>query len=191
MSKLIGKVGKKIYLSDNNYGVYLFKVKDNDIDPKYNNKTMTITGIFYDFVEDLDFSLTGTMTKHNKYGEQFNVESYQKIIPEDKNSIVKFFTSDLFKGIGEAKALKIYEVLGDKAIDKIKEDASCLDGVVGLTSKNKSLISSKLQELNDSSDTILRLTDLGFTVRDATIIYKHYKEKTIDIVNLDIYNIKF
>ena len=189
MSSIVGKVSKKIYLSDNNYGVYLFKVKENDIDDIYNNKTITITGYFYDLSEDLDYSLTGDITKHNKYGEQFSVLSYQKIIPEDKNSIVKFFTSDLFKGIGESKALKIYEELGDKAIDLIKEDNSVLDRISSLTKKNKEIIINKLNELNDSSDTIIRLTELGFSVHDATIIYKYYKEKTIDTINMDIYNI--
>ena len=70
MSKVIGKVSKKIYLSDNNYGVYLFRVKENDIDDNYNNKTITITGYFYDFHEDLEFSLIGEFTKHNKYGSK-------------------------------------------------------------------------------------------------------------------------
>ena len=32
MSKIIGKITKKIYLSDNNYGVYLFKVRETDLD---------------------------------------------------------------------------------------------------------------------------------------------------------------
>ena len=189
MNKVIGRVSKKIYLSDNNYGVYLFRVKENDIDDKYNNKTITITGYFYDFSEDLDFSLIGNMTKHNKYGEQFSVESYQKIIPEDKNSIVNFFTSDLFKGIGEAKAIKIYEELGDNAINLIKKDSSVLDKISSLTKKNKETIISKLLELDDSSDTILRLTELGFNVKEGTYIYKYYKEKTIDVVNNDIYNL--
>ena len=191
MSKIIGKLGKKIYLSDNNYGVYLFKVKENDIDDIYNNKTITITGYFYDLVDDLEYSLEGKISKHNKYGEQFNVESYQKIVPEDKNSIVKFFTSDLFKGIGEAKALKIYEELGDKAIDLIKEDNSVLLKVDSLTEKNRITIINKLNELEDSSDTIIRLTELGFNVKDATIIYKCYKEKTIETINNNIYNIFF
>ena len=189
MSKIVGKVGKKIYLSDNNYGVYLFKVKENDISDVYNNKTITITGYFYDLTEDVECEMLGTISRHNKYGEQFNVESYQKIIPEDKNSIVKFFTSDLFKGIGENKALKIYEELGDKAIDLIREDASVLDKIKSLTIKNKEVIISKLKELNESSDTILSLTDIGFNVKDATLIYKHFKERTIEVVNNDIYNI--
>jgi len=189
MSRVVGKISKKIYLSDNNYGVYLFKVKENDISDTYNNKTITITGYFYDLTEDIECLMIGNMTKHNKYGEQFSVESYQKIIPEDKNSIVKFFTSDLFKGIGENKALKIYEELGDKAIDLIKEDESVLDRVKSLTAKNKETIVSKLKELNESSSTILSLTDIGFNVKDASIVYKHFKEKTIEVVNNDIYNL--
>ena len=35
----------------------------------------------------------------------------EKIIPEEKNSIIEFLTSGLFKGIGEVKAKKIVEVL--------------------------------------------------------------------------------
>ncbi len=189
MSRIVGKLNKKIYLSDNNYGVYLFRVKENDIDSKYDNKIITITGYFYDLIEDMELSLIGKMTSHIKYGEQFLVESYQTVIPEDRNSIVTFFTSDLFKGIGESKALKIYEELGNDAISLIKNDESVLDRVFGLTKKNKEVIISKLRELDKSSDTILRLTELGFQVKDATIIYKHYKEKTIDLVNLDLYNI--
>ena len=189
MYNIIGKITKKIYLSDNNYGVYLFRIKENDIDESYNNKTITITGYFYDVEEELEYKLNGVLTKHNKYGEQFQVESIERIIPEDKNSIVKFFTSDLFKGIGENKALKIYESLGDGAIDLIKEDNSVLDNIKSLTSKNKEVIINKLNELNNGSDTILKLTELGFNVKDSTIIYKYYKSKTINIVNEDIYNI--
>ena len=189
MNKFIGKVSRQIYLSDNNYGVFLFKVKENDLSDKYNNKTITITGYFYDFYPDMEFSLTGDILNHSKYGEQLVVSSYVNIISEDKNSIVEFFTSDLFKGIGETKALKIYDTLGEKAIDLIKNDNSVLDKVASLTKKNKEMIITKLIELSDSSDTILRLTELGFGVKDATNVYKHYKEKTINIVNDDIYNI--
>lgn len=113
MSKLVGKITKTIFKSDNSYYVSLFRVKENDFDDSLNNKTITITGYFYDINDEVELSLIGEWTHHNKYGDQFSVSSYQTIIPDDKNSIVKFFTSDLFKGIGESKALKIYEVLGD------------------------------------------------------------------------------
>ena len=96
MNKFQGSISKIIFKSDNNYMVLLFKVLKNDLDNKYNNKTITITGYFYDISEELNLEVVGEMQKHAKYGEQLNVSSYQRIIPEDKNSIIKFFSSDLF-----------------------------------------------------------------------------------------------
>ena len=191
MNNIRGTITKKIFGSENNYMVLLFKIKENDIDNSYNHKTITVTGYFYDLEENLDYSLTGMITNHKKYGEQFQVTSYQKIIPEDKNSIVSFFSSDLFKGIGETKAIKIYEILGEDAINKIKNDSSSLDQIKNLTEKNKQTIISKLQELNQSTDTIIHLNDLGFNTKDATLIYKTYREKTLDILNDNIYNLYY
>ena len=190
MSRIVGRVTRKIFESDNNYMVLLVKIKETDLDIDV-NKTITVTGYFYDLELDLDYSFVGSMKTHNKYGVQYQVESYQKIIPEDKNSIVTFFTSDLFKGIGEGKALKIYEELGDNAINLIKEDPNCLLKIKNLTEKNRNTIINKLKELDSSSDTIISLTDIGFSVKDATYIYKKYKEKTIEVVNNNIYDICF
>ena len=190
MSRVVGKVTRKIFESDNNYMVLLLKVKETDLDIEI-NKTITITGYFYDLETDLDYSFIGSMQKHNKYGTQFQVDSYQKIIPEDKNSIVTFFTSDLFKGIGENKALKIYEELGDDAINVIKKDPDSLLKIKSLTEKNRNTIINKLKELDSSSDTIISLSEIGFSIKDATMIYKKYKERTIEVVNNNIYDICF
>ena len=113
MSRIVGSISRTIFKSDNNYSVFIFKIKENDISDKYNGKSVTVTGYFYDIEENFDLALTGEFQTHTKYGEQFSVSSYQKIIPEDKNSIITFLSSDLFKGIGEAKAVRIYEELGD------------------------------------------------------------------------------
>ena len=43
---------------------------------------------------------------HQKYGEQFQTENYERCQREDKDSIIEFLTSGLFKGIGEKKAKK-------------------------------------------------------------------------------------
>ena len=187
MSKLVGNVSKIIFKSDNNYSVLVFKVKENDLDEKYNNRSITATGYLYDIDEGMDLEIIGEFQKHNKYGEQFSVSSYQKIMPTDKNSIVKFLSSDLFKGIGEAKALKIYEKLGDEAIDLIKENPNILREIDILSERNILVITNKLLELDNSSDTILKLTDLGFNVKDATSLYKYYKEETLKVITDNIY----
>ena len=191
MSSFQGVITKTIFKSDNNYMVLLFKVFKNDLDDRYNNKTITITGYFYDTLENTNLEVLGELTKHVKYGMQLNVSSYKVIVAEDKNSIIKFFTSDLFKGIGEAKALKIYEALGDDAISKIKNDSSVLDSIESLSKKNKETIKNKIEEMDNSSEIILKITDLGFSIKESTLIYKYYKEETLSILENNLYDIYY
>ena len=187
MNKFIGSISKIIYQSDSSYMVILFKVLKNDLDDSYNNHSIKITGHFFDIMEGLIIEVTGMMQKHVKYGESFAVSSYQEVIPDEKNSIVKFLASDYFKGIGEAKALKLYETFGDKVISLIKEDPHLLDKVDFLTNKNKLVIVTKLNELNNSSEILLKLTDLGFSIKDSTLIYKYYKEDTLKVLENNLY----
>ncbi len=191
MSSFQGVITKTIFKSDNNYMVLLFKVLKNDLDDSYNNKTITITGYFYDTLENTNLEVIGELTKHLKYGMQLNVSSYKVIVAKDKNSIIKFFTSDLFKGIGEAKALKIYEALGDDAISKIKSDSGVLDSIESLSKKNKETIKNKIEEMDNSSEIILKITDLGFSIKESTLIYKYYKEETLSILENNLYDIYY
>lgn len=191
MSSFQGVITKTIFKSDNNYMVLLFKVLKNDLDDSYNNKTITITGYFYDTLENTNLEVIGELTKHLKYGMQLNVSSYKVIVAEDKNSIIKFFTSNLFKGIGEAKALKIYEALGDDAISKIKSDSGVLDSIESLSKKNKETIKNKIEEMDNSSEIILKITDLGFSIKESTLIYKYYKEETLSILENNLYDIYY
>ena len=191
MSSFQGVITKTIFKSNNNYMVLLFKVLKNDLDDSYNNKTITITGYFYDTLENTNLEVIGELTKHLKYGMQLNVSSYKVIVAEDKNSIIKFFTSDLFKGIGEAKALKIYEALGDDAISKIKSDSGVLDSIESLSKKNKETIKNKIEEMDNSSEIILKITDLGFSIKESTLIYKYYKEETLSILENNLYDIYY
>ena len=191
MSSFQGVITKTIFKSDNNYMVLLFKVFKNDLDDSYNNKTITITGYFYDLIENTNLEVIGEFTKHTKYGKQLNVVSYKTIVAEDKNSIIKFFASDLFKGIGEAKALKIYEALGDDAISKIKNDSSILDSIESLSKRNKETIINKIEEMDNSSEIILKITDLGFSIKESTLIYKYYKESALSVIESNLYDIYY
>ncbi|WP_439646623.1 YrrC family ATP-dependent DNA helicase [Piscibacillus salipiscarius] len=46
----------------------------------------------------------GTLKTHPKFGEQYQVFTYEKEMPKDEDSLVKYFSSDLFYGIGEKTA---------------------------------------------------------------------------------------
>ena len=132
-----GNYRKSIFSSPKGYVIGLFKVKDTNDERlvDYVNKMITFTGYFHELNEDDNYIFYGEGIEHPKYGFQFQVSEYEKIKPEDKDGVIEFLASDLFPGIGEKQATLIVDVLGEKALDKILEDASCLSLVPKLSSK--------------------------------------------------------
>ena len=175
--------------SDNGYLVGLIKVLDNDIDPSLNNKTITFTGYFNDINIEDNLRLVGTFTRHNKYGEQFNANSYEIIMPTTENSIISFLSSGIFKGIGENKAKRIYDTLGDDCISIISNDITSLEGIKGISKKNREDIYNTLLEYSDNIEIIIKLNEYGFNNKDSTTLYHKYKNKVIELIDDDIYNL--
>ena len=175
--------------SDNGYLVGLIKVSENDIDASLNNKTITFTGYFNDINIEDNLRLVGTFTRHNRYGEQFSVTSYEIIMPTTENSIISFLSSGIFKGIGEGKAKKIYETLGDDCISIMSNDIDALVGIKGISKKNREDIYNTLLEYADNLEIIVKLNEYGFNSKDSTTLYHKYKNKVIELIDEDIYNL--
>ncbi len=188
---IMGTFRQKIFSSDNGYVIGLVKIKDTDLDAMkdYVNKVITITGYFHELNENENYYFKGEETVHPKYGFQFNVSSYERVKPEDRDGVVAFLASDLFPGIGEKMAEKIVNTLGDKALDEILADESVLMLVPKLSSKKAKLIYETLIRYEESHKTIVYLTELGFIMRDALAIYNTYKSHTISVIEQNIYSI--
>ena len=180
---------KRVIYNRDNYYVGLIKVSDNDIDPSLNDKGVIFTGYFNEINVDDHLLLNGEFVKHSKYGEQFSSTSYEVVLPDEKEGIVTFLSSDIFKGIGEAKAKKIYETLGDDAINIIINEPDKLSNIKGLTKKNITMLHDKLLEYEDSIDTIIKLNDYGFSNRDSSSLYNKYKNKVLEIIDNNVYNL--
>ena len=185
---LKGIYKKTIYNRDN-YTVGLIKVKENDIDAGLNEKTITFTGYFSNINLDDHLLLNGEFTRHNKYGDQFQALSYEVVLPEEKDGIVTFLSSEIFPGIGESKAKKIYEILGNDTINIILQEPERLKEIKGLSKKNIQTLHDKLTEYQDSIELIVKLNDYGFTNRESTLLYNKYKRKVNDIIEENVYNI--
>ena len=185
---LKGIYKKNIYQREN-YLVGLIKVKDNDIDPALNDKTITFTGYFSNINIEDNILLNGNFTVHNKYGNQFLSTSYEILLPEEKDGIVTFLSSDIFKGIGENKAQKIYDALGSNTIDVIINNPEALVKIKGITKKNIQILHEKLIEYQDSIDTIVQLNEYGFSNRDSTKLYNLYKGKVMEIIENNVYDL--
>ncbi len=192
MKKYIkGNFKKAIFESETGYIIGLFKVRetnDEEIDI-YLNKTITFTG-YLPKLNDIDtYIFYGKLVVHERYGEQFSVESFEKCLPEEKDSIVTFLSSGIFKGIGEAKAKRIVKVLGKDTLKVILENKENLLLIPTITQKNVEVLHEKLVEYSSSYQIIVDLGNLGFSTKDSIAIYNEFKEKSMDIINEDIYQL--
>lgn len=186
-----GNFRKSIYQNESGYMIGIFKVKETNIDDMdvYVGRTITFTGYFHE-LNDLDtYLFYGNLVNHERYGEQFQVTSYERCKPEEKDAIVEFLTSGIFKGIGERKAKKIVDVLGKDTLNIILEHPDNLLLIPTITQKNVDLLHTKLVEYESSYQTIIELGNMGFSTKDAMTIYNFYKQKTLDVINKNIYQL--
>ncbi len=180
-----------IFRSDKGYIIGLLKVTETNMpDMKdYINKMVTFTGYFAELNENEKYVMYGEIANHPKYGFQYNVSECERVKPEDKDGVIEFLSSDLFKGVGQKMATKIVEILGDKAIDLIMQDKTCLYQVPKLSEEKINVIYDTLKKYEESTEMIVKLTELGFIMRDALAIYNMYKSNTIRIIENNIYRI--
>ena len=191
MAYIKGHYSRCIYENDNGYHVGIFKVVETDEEQlkMYVGKSISFTGYFYELNMMDTYLFYGKLVQHEKYGEQFQVERYERCQPEEKDSIFEFLTSGLFKGIGEKKARAIVDVLGKDTLKVILENPSNLVLIPGISQKNITTLHTKLKEYEESYEKIIFLTDMGFSSRDSMLIYNFYREKTKKVLEEDIYQL--
>ena len=176
MTYVKGNFKKYIFHTNTGYTVGLFKVKESNIE--LSSSTITFTGYLPELNEIDTYKFEGEFKVHEKYGKQFNVASYEVIIPDDTDNIVSFLSSELFKGIGEKKARTIVDILGNNCLNDILDKPDILNKIPKLTEKQKDTIYNSLLEYNSSYNIMLMLTKIGFSVKNAIMIEKFYKSDT-------------
>ena len=191
MESFIKGISKQtIFSGENGYHIGLIKVIDSSKElSDYIGRTITFTGYFDNMNMNDNYILHGSSFHHPKYGFQYNVSSYERVKPEDKDGIIAFLSSDLFKGVGLNLATSIVNKLGNKAIDKILEDKNVLKKVPKITQNKIDTIYDTLVKYEESHAMIVSLTEMGFTMKEAMEVYNTYKNNTITIIENNIYKI--
>lgn len=192
MEEIKGKIRQTIYKNENGFFVGTFRIKEtsSEIMQEFVNKTITISGTILDPNEEETYLLNGEYARHERYGYQFKINSYEKEKPTSKDAVVEFLASPLIKGCGEKTARKIVETLGESAIDLIKENKNNLFLVPEMTEKKADSIYVSILNHSSNDDLIIELKSLGFSIGDATKIIKKYKDKTSVYLHESLYHFK-
>ncbi|MCO4348024.1 SF1B family DNA helicase RecD2 [Staphylococcus agnetis] len=174
--------------SDNYYTVLKIEVEDSNED----FETMaTVVGYFPNIVEGETYTFKGQVAEHPRYGKQLKAETFQKEIPQTRDSIVQYLSSDLFKGVGKKTAESIVDTLGDNAIQSILNDASVLEQVPKLSKAKQQQIAEQVSQNQASEQIMIRLNELGFGAKLAMDIYKFYKDETLKVIDQNPYQLVY
>lgn len=177
--ELKGTVQDIIYKNETNgYTIATFDMESADT---------TIVG-YLPFVQKGDsLKIIGKFVTHPDYGDQFKVETFEKIMPETLDALEKYLSNGIVKGVGPATAKKIIKKFGEETVEVLKADPNRLTEIKGITKK-------KAEEINESFvanwelwQIVGFLEKFGIGPQSANTIYKKLGANTISTVENDPY----
>ena len=97
-----GEIAEIIYKNElNSYCIAVFNKKDGN--------EITVVG-YLPFINIGDtLKLHGKMVEHQDYGEQFKIDTFEKIMPQTLDALERYLANGSIKGVGPATAKKIIE----------------------------------------------------------------------------------
>lgn len=181
---ITGQFERVIFQNPDNYYTVAFFIVDNLL-----NDQITVVGHIQDLNYDADYELIGQYVEHKKYGIQFDFIGYTQKIPTDKEALVKFLSSNLFPGIGEKTAQKIFDHLKEDLIEIIKKDPKVIDGL-GLSDKQaSSLYNGIINNEGNFEQVVAYFSSYGLSVNMIIKIDKAYGKNAIEIVEENPYQL--
>ncbi|MBA4538443.1 ATP-dependent RecD-like DNA helicase [Bacillus aquiflavi] len=171
----------------NLYTVLRIRVEETNL--AYAEKEAVITGYFPVVHEQETYFFYGDLTEHPKFGTQFQASHYKKDIPQTKQGVINYLSSELFQGIGKKTAENIVSALGENAISRILNEPSLLDGVPKLSPDKAKSLYDKLRDHQGLEQIMIALNQYGFGPQLSIRIYQMYKENTLEIIQRNPYKL--
>ncbi|WP_037583533.1 SF1B family DNA helicase RecD2 [Streptococcus iniae] len=182
-----GTIDRIIFENASNFfKILLLTVEDTDSD--MDDFEIIVTGTMADVIEGEDYTFWGELTQHPKYGQQVKLNRYERAKPT-ASGLIKYFSSDHFKGIGKKTAEKIVSIYGEHTIDKILEDPSKLDTISGFSKANRDAFVTKLKVNYGTEQIIAGLVELGISNNFAFQIFDLYKDDSVAMVKENPYRL--
>ena len=181
---ITGHFERVIFRNDSNfYTVAIFYTDSMSLDD------VVVVGHLNELDYDQEYTLYGSFIEHQTYGIQFSFLSYQKVQPNDKESLIKFLSSPIFPSIGRKTAESIYETLGDGLLEMIKEDPKIVETLKISEKQADALIKGVLNSGNDFEHLVNYFTSFGLTINNIVKIEKRYGEEAIELVSENPYRL--
>ena len=181
LSRLEGSIEHVIYANeDNGYAICDMAVADDEI--------ITVVGIIPMVSAGDNIIVYGKWIHNPKYGRQFSVERYERVMPADTASIMRYLSSGAIKGIGPKTAQRIVEMFGEETFDVIENHPEWLADVKGISRKAANEISERFREQAGMRSVMMFFRNyFGATL--TVKIFKKWGSASVDIAKKNPYRL--
>jgi len=183
MSIIHGLLEKISYHNEENDFV-VAKLREKD-----KRELTTIVGNLSGINPGESLKLTGNWVHNKKFGEQFQVETFEVTIPATLLGIQKYLASGLIKGIGPIMSERIVEKFGLDTLEVIEKKSKRLSEVEGIGPKRISMIKKTWEEQKEIKEIMIFLQGHGVSASYSAKIYKQYGNQSIEIVKENPYRL--
>lgn len=162
--EIIGQITEIIYQNETNcYTVAEFTMK---------NEIITIVG-YLPFINKGDsLKLFGKYVMHPDYGQQFKIETFEKVMPQTLEALEQYLAGGVIKGIGPAIAKKIINKFGEETIAIIKLEPEKLAQIKGISKTKAIEISEEFMEKWELWQIVGFLEKFGIGVQNSKKVYE-------------------
>ncbi|MGN1386806.1 MAG: ATP-dependent RecD-like DNA helicase, partial [Bacillus sp. (in: firmicutes)] len=189
-TKLFMKGRHIVTIFHNDQNLYsVVRIRVDETNAAYDEKEAVIVGYFPPIHEHETYVFYGKLKEHPRFGQQFAVDHFQKDMPQTKEGIISYLSSNLFQGIGKKTAETIVETIGDNAISKILANPSLLDTVPKLSGEKAKSLYDTLVEHQGLEQVMIGLNQYGFGPQLSMRIYQLYKQDTLSIIQTNPYKL--
>ena len=174
-----GRIRDIIYRNEiNSYTIATFETDEEET---------TVVGYLPFIEKDDNLKITGNFVEHPEYGRQLKIETFEKLMPEDLDSIENYLANGKFKGIGPATAKRMVNTFGKDVINIIKFEPEKLSCIKGITEEKAIEISQSFNENWKVWQIVSYLEKFGIGPQSAEGIYKKLGPNTITTIEENPY----
>jgi len=177
--EIIGEVKEIIYQNEiNSYTVAEFETETVE----------TVIVGYLPFINVGDtLKLTGKIVTHQDYGEQFKVDTFEKMMPKTLGALERYLANGTIKGVGPATAKKIVDTFGEETIHVLKFEPQRLAQIKGINNEKAISISETFIENWELWQIVGYLEKFGIGVQNAKNVYKKLGQNAIEEIEANPY----
>ena len=163
--EIIGQIEEFIYQNEsNNYSIAVFSLEES-------NDVITVVGYLPFITVGDTLKLKGKFVIHQEYGEQFKIDTFEKMMPKGAAALEKYLASGTIKGIGPATARKIVDKFGEDTLNIFKFEPMRLSEIKGISKDKAYEIGEEFNEKWEVWQIVSFLENFGIGANNSKKVY--------------------